>query len=156
MPNVPDARPAVKYEEWIAKKRVSDAGVGIDDAPLGAHLFPYQRDLVSWALRRGRAALFADTGLGKTSMQVEWARVVSERAGRVLILAPLAVAEQTVNEARRFGVSVVYARHGDETNAPIVITNYDMAHHFSAREFAGVVLDESSILKSYVDAIRTM
>lgn len=156
MSKVPENGPSVKYEEWLAKKRVSDAAVGIPDATLGTHLFPYQRDLVAWALRRGRAAMFADTGLGKTSMQVEWARVVSERAGRVLILAPLAVAEQTVAEARRFGVSVVYARHGDETNAPIVITNYEMAHHFSAREFAGVVLDESSILKSYDGSTRTM
>ena len=146
----------VNYEQWIAKKRVTTDAEGITDATLGAHLFPYQSDLVRWALRRGRAALFADTGLGKTSMQVEWARVVSERAGRVLILAPLAVAEQTVAEARRFGVSVVYARHGGDTDAQIVITNYDMAHHFTAKDFAGVVLDESSILKSYDGATRTM
>ena len=101
---------------WVRTELLDSPLNGVVTALIMALLLWQLHDLVSWALRRGRAALFADTGLGKTSMQVEWARVVSERAGRVLILAPLAVAEQTVNEARRFGVSVVYARHGDETN----------------------------------------
>lgn len=109
-------------------------------------LFPFQRALVDWALRRGRAALFADTGLGKTRMQLEWARHAAS-SGPVLILAPLAVAEQTVREGQVSGVNVVYARR--PVDAPITITNYDLLEHFADRPWAGVVLDESSILKAY-------
>jgi superfamily II DNA or RNA helicase len=108
--------------------------------------------IVQWALDRGRAAIFADTGLGKTAMQVEWARHVATH-GRVLILAPLAVAEQTVDEARRFGVDTAYLRDDDGTTR-IVVTNYDILDHFDSSQFAGIVLDESSILKSYTGATR--
>ena len=137
----------MSYDDVIARKsqRITFGGIEADD--IAPHLFPYQADLVRWALRKGRAAIFADTGLGKTAMQIEWARQVS-RHGRVLILAPLAVADQTHREAGRFGVSVDRARSKD-TGAPIVITNYEQIHHFNAADFVGIVLDESSILKSY-------
>lgn len=139
------------YERWIATKSETIPAVGVDPGPLGAHLFAYQADLVGWALRRGRAALFTDTGTGKTAMQIEWARRISEE-GRVLVLAPLAVAEQTVREAARFGVHVAYRRedHGD----PITITNYEILDRFDPNDFIGIVLDESSILKSFTGATR--
>lgn len=140
------------YESWVVARAAAPAAVPVPHGDLHSALFPHQRDLVSWALRRGRAAIFADTGLGKTAMQIEWARHVAEH-GRVLILAPLAVAEQTVREAReRLGVECVYRRsdHGDR----ITITNYEMLDHFDAGAFAGLVLDESSILKSYTGSTR--
>lgn len=136
----------MKYEDVIARKSASVAASGMVVKDLAPHLFPHQVDLTRWALRRGRAAIFADTGLGKTAMQIEWARHVS-REGRVLILTPLAVAQQTVREAARFGVEAVFSR--EDTGAPITVANYDMLHAFDASRFVGVVLDESSILKAF-------
>lgn len=137
------------YQAFIEGKNRT---IAFDECPragdLAPHLFPHQRAIVDWALRRGRAAALCDTGTGKTAIQVEWARHVASK-GRVLILAPLAVAEQTVREAARFGVEVVYARHADDTDARIVITNYDMLEHFVGVAWLGVVLDESSILKAF-------
>jgi superfamily II DNA or RNA helicase len=141
----------VDYQDFISMKADIRVFDGIENADIGGHLFPHQRDLVRWALRKGRSAIFADTGLGKTAMQVEWARHVARR-GRVLILAPLAVAQQTVAEARRFGVDIAYRRAdaGDQ----ITITNYEMMDRFDLGSFVGIVLDESSILKSFNGSTR--
>lgn len=136
----------LKYDEFVARKSAWTAFPGITDAVIAPHLFPHQRDLVGWALRKGRAAIFADTGLGKTAMQIEWARHVSVH-GRVLILAPLAVAPQTVTEAARFGVEVAY-RQAD-AGGLVTITNYERMDAFDMSAFVGIVLDESSILKSF-------
>jgi superfamily II DNA or RNA helicase len=136
----------VAYEDLIAAKAGFVDFDGIRGAKLGKYLFPHQIDLVGWALRRGRAAIFADTGLGKTAMQLEWAKHVAKH-GRVLILTPLAVAQQTVAEGERFGIETEYARH--DTGARILVTNYEMLHAFDPSLFVGVVLDESSILKAY-------
>lgn len=140
------------YADLIDRKGASQAFDGIECGDLPADLFPHQRDLVRWSLRKGRAAIFADTGLGKTRMELEWARVVSNR-GRVLILAPLAVAQQTVREGVTWGVPCAYLRDDDGTT-PIVVANYEMLEHFDASRFVGVVLDESSILKAYTGATR--
>lgn len=121
---------------------------------IGDTLFPHQVDLTRWALNKGRAAIFADTGLGKTRMQLEWARNVATE-GRVLIIAPLAVSGQTVREGIEIGVRVKYCRE-DSPSDQIVITNYEMAEYFDANDFAGVILDESSILKSFTGSTRTM
>lgn len=143
-----------EYEEYIRRKSAVSITRGLaEHGALSDALFAYQRDLVTWALRRGRAALFADTGLGKTLMQVEWARHVSEQAGPVLVLTPLAVADQTVREAARFGIDATLSRDG--STHPITVTNYEMLDRFNAADFAGVVLDESSILKAYDGATRT-
>jgi len=139
------------YAGFIASKRSLRRFDGIDYEPHES-LFPFQRDLVRWALRRGRAAIFADTGLGKSRMEADWARAVSDH-GRVLILAPLAVAQQLVREAAACGVDAVYMRH-DDGKTPIVVTNYDMMGHFDFGGFSGLVLDESSILKSYSGKFR--
>lgn len=140
------------YAAFVARKGASIDVAGLSGDDIAPHLFPFQRDLVRWALRRGRAALFADTGLGKTAMQIEWGRHVLAR-GRVLALTPLAVAQQTVREAARFGVEAVYARH--DTGAPFIVANYEMLHAFDPGAFAGVILDESSILKSFDGRTRT-
>ncbi len=100
------------YAEFLESKLVSDPATGLSDVPtLPAGLFPFQHDLTSWALRRGRAAIFADTGLGKTAMQLAWADAVAKHTGKpVLIFAPLAVAQQTVREGEKFGIKD-FARH---------------------------------------------
>lgn len=142
-----------QYAEFLASKAAVDPMTGLSDIPpLNPLLFPFQHDIVAWALRRGRAAIFADCGMGKTPMQLEWARHVP---GRVLILTPLAVAAQTVREAAKFGIDgVAYSRSSD-SNARIVVTNYEMLDRFSPDDFAGVVLDESSILKAFDGKTRT-
>jgi hypothetical protein len=129
--------------------------VGLTSIPKLNHaLFDFQSDIVAWALRKGRAAIFADCGLGKTLMQLEWAVHIP---GRVLILAPLAVAQQTIREGDKFGIKVHYARrHKDtHTDTHITITNYEMLDHFDPSQFSGIVLDESSILKAYNGKTRT-
>jgi len=141
----------VSYESLIARKSHALEFPGIEPDEIAAHLFPHQRDLARWALRRGRSAIFADTGLGKTPMQLEWARHVAMR-GRVLILAPLAVAQQIEREGRKFGVPAAYRRK-DEGDL-ITVANYEMMHVFDPSAFAGVVLDESSILKSFDGTTR--
>lgn len=139
------------YECFLASKHIEVPRSPVPHDELAQHLFAFQRDCVRWALERGRAALFADCGLGKTAMQLEWARHVVAHAGRVLIIAPLAVAQQTVREGARWGVPVVYARSQEEAgDASIVITNYERLGRFEISAFAGVVLDESSILKSFM------
>ncbi len=143
-----------EYEAFLSDKRPALEAHGFRVDALASHLFPFQHDIVEWALERGRAAIFAECGLGKTAMQLEWARHVAER-GPVLILAPLAVAQQTVREGKRFGVDVVYARDTDAAgDAPIAITNYERLDRFDLRKYSGVVLDESSILKSFMGATK--
>lgn len=132
------------------------SGFALTREALAAHLFDFQRDIVLWALRRGKAAIFADCGLGKTPMQLEWARHVAERAGgRVLLVAPLAVAQQTVREGAKFGVTVTLCREQADVRDGINITNYERLARFDPAAFVGVVLDESSILKAYDGKTRT-
>lgn len=135
------------YQDFLARKRllVAPAGKTVASADIHPLLFDFQRDLVAWALRKGRAALFADTGLGKTFMQIEWARGTGERS---LIVAPLSVARQTVNEARKLDANVHYTRSSVDLTDGINITNYEMLDHFDPAAFGAVVLDESSILKA--------
>jgi len=142
------------YATLLAEKEIADPDTGIID-PVEIHpmLFPFQRDIVRWALRRGRAAIFADCGMGKTFMQVEWARIVAAYTGQqVLIFAPLAVANQTIREGHKIGVPIVYAKNQSEAVGAVVITNYDRMDGFDLSTFGGVVLDESSILKSFTGA----
>lgn len=147
----------MSYQDFLARKSSIDVPVGIKEVPdLNDMIFPFQKACVSFALTRGRAALFEDCGLGKTFQQLEWARVVSECVGRVIILAPLAVAQQTIREAHRLGINgIKYCRSQADVSTPITITNYEMLHHFDAGTFKGVVLDESSILKNFTGKIRT-
>jgi hypothetical protein len=141
------------YADFLATKRRIWQGDGIDADHLPPQLFPWQAAIVKWALRKGRAAIFADCGLGKSFMQLAWAQALP---CRVLILAPLCVAEQTVAEGRKLGVPVVYARKPEDApDAKLVITNYERLDAFHAEDFGGVVLDESSILKAFDGQTRT-
>jgi len=145
------------YHDLLRRKDLHVPPTGIAGATVESpHLFPFQRDLVQWALRRGRAALFADTGLGKTRQQLTWADAVSAHTGGpVLILAPLAVATTgTVPEGARIGAPVTYARKQADAGR-ITVTNYDMLQHFDPSAYAGIVLDESSILKDETAKTRT-
>ena len=151
------------YAEFIENKRRTVAPVGFEANDIHPVLYPFQREVVRWALSHpaGRAALFEDCGLGKTLQQLEWARhVVDHTGGRVLILAPLAVARQTLREANWMllataGVNVCRTQAEVRDTDRIVITNYEMMHHFDPAEFSGVVLDESSILKNYFGSVRS-
>jgi DNA modification methylase len=144
-----------QYKEFIRSKAVAQIATGFEPQAIGPHLFDFQRAIVEWACKRGRAAIFADTGLGKTAMQAEWARqVAAHTGGRVLILAPLCVAQQTVEEEARFGTTIKYCRKEAQTEGDIIITNYEMVEHFDVADYAGVVLDESSILKSHDSKTR--
>lgn len=178
------------YSEFLAKKSITAQTIGLTGPfDLPETMFPFQRDTVIWALRRGRAAIFSGTGLGKTLTQLAWARevirhnckcanhmplstiesykssdqtnVIQCQKPKVLILAPLAVAKQTVREGQKFGIHVVFVRNQEQVaefskinNASIFISNYEMLHQFQPDEFTGVILDESSILKAYSGKIR--
>lgn len=143
-----------EYEKFLADKALFDEPTGLTSVPkLNPDAFEFQQDIVRWALRRGRAAIFADCGLGKTLMQLEWAWHIP---GDVLILAPLAVAAQTVREGKKFGIQVNRCQSQVDVKTGINIANYERLESFDASKFTGVVLDESSILKSYDGKTRSL
>jgi len=138
------------YYEFLKQKETVVADSGFDPEELNANLFDFQRDIVAWALRKGKAALFEDTGLGKTIQQLSWADAVAKHEnGSVLILAPLAVGKQTAKEADKFGIQAKLCESDADVENGINITNYEKLHKFNTDRFCGIVLDESSILKSY-------
>lgn len=143
----------MNYEDVIAAKSASVHFGSVEHGAIHEGLFPHQRDIVRWALRKGRAAIFADTGLGKSFIALEWARHVSQH-GRVLMLTPLMVARQFEREGAKFGIQAKYLRADDGTS-PIVVTNYEMLDQFDVTRFVGVVIDESSILKAFDGKTRT-
>nr|DAD63479.1 MAG TPA: Helicase of the snf2 rad54 family [Caudoviricetes sp.] len=143
-----------KYEEFLRRKEITvpSAGIDTENIIVSDELFDFQRDIVLWALKKGKAAIFAGTGLGKTLMQLEWARHIG---GTVLILAPLAVSKQTISEGGKFGITVHHCRaQEDVIDGGINITNYERMDRFDFSKFLGVVLDESSILKAQAGKIR--
>lgn len=145
------------YQQFLNSRRFvsPDAGFQVDE--LNPSLMDWQAVVVRWALRKGRAAIWAGCGLGKTLMQLEWAhRVCAHTCGSVLLLAPLAVAEQTRREGEKFGIAAKVVRHQSEVVPGINITNYEMIHEFNTAHFIGVVLDESSLLKSHDGKTRQM
>lgn len=138
------------YDEYIKTKEFQDVKSGFEPGKVNPNLFPFQEAIVRWALRRGRAAIFANTGMGKTLMQMSWADEVCEHTGgRVLVVAPLAVAKQSVSEAAKFGIAAQYVREQPPGKfSEILVTNYEMLEKFDLSTFEGVVLDESSIIKN--------
>lgn len=147
----------VKYEDFLAgKQRIPPpCGFYVDKPAMNIHMFEWQKDIARWALRKGRAALFEECGNGKTIQQLEFANQVAKKEGKpVLIVAPLTVGTQTLREAQKFGYSAAICRTQADVISGINITNYEMLHHFDGSAFAGVVLDESSILKNYTGKLR--
>lgn len=144
-----------RYNDFIANKRLQNPPSGFEPSKLNEGLYDFQRDIVRWACRKGKAAIFADCGMGKTIMQLSWAEQVYKHTGKnVLIVAPLAVSAQTVREGDSFGITVTKCRDAKDMKPGINITNYEMLQHFDDADVSGVVLDESSILKSYTGATR--
>ncbi|MER9697641.1 helicase [Mesorhizobium sp. M0146] len=138
------------YTDFLVRKAIIDPPTGLTSIPaLPDVLFPFQRDIVTWALKRGRAALFAGTGLGKSLMELAWAQAVNQTTGKdVLHLAPLAVSNQMAREADKFGIAARVVRSQEDCSSGTNITNYQKLEHFDLDQFGGVILDESSILKS--------
>jgi hypothetical protein len=145
------------YQEYLAMKAAVDPATGIDNVgEINAPLFGYQADIVRWALRRGRAAIFAGTGMGKTRMEIAWAHEVTRHTGLpVLIFTPLAVAAQFVDEGDVIGLPVVRASHQSDIGQGVYVANYDKLARFDMAALGGIVLDESSILKAYDGKTRT-
>jgi len=142
------------YLDFLEKKTQGGADSGFEPVWMPDFLFDFQREMVEWAVRKGRAAIFADCGLGKTPMGLTWASNVARKTGKpVLYLTPLAVAVQTIKEAHKFGIDATLSRDGSSAGH-IVVTNYEKLHFFNPDDFSGVVCDESSILKSFAGSRR--
>ncbi len=138
------------YRAFLQSKRVRAENYGFEPPALNANLFPHQAEIVRFALTKGRAAMFVDTGLGKTLMQLDWARCVHEHTnGPVLILTPLAVAAQTVREGAKFGIPAKIVREDADCINGVNVANYERLDKLDPSRFAGIVLDESSILKNF-------
>ena len=141
----------MNYSDFLKKKSVIDVPTGLSNVPeLNKMLFPHQQDMVRWALRRGRAALFADCGLGKTPMELEWA---FRQPHECIIVAPLAVAHQFVREAEKFGVDVAYAKDQSQITKRITITNYERLENFHIEQFGAVALDECFPAGTLIDCV---
>jgi hypothetical protein len=144
----------MNYADFLQAKTQAGADSGFAPVWMPHFLFDFQAAMVDWAVRKGRAAIFADCGLGKTPMGLVWASNVARKTSKpVLYLTPLAVASQTIREAAKFGIEATHSREGSSAGH-IVVTNYERLHYFSPGDFAGVVCDESSILKSFVGQRR--
>jgi len=144
------------YRQFLERKTQIGGEHGFDPVFMPDMLFDFQKALVEWATRKGRAAIFADCGLGKTFMQLAWAENVARHTGgRVIIFAPLAVGPQTVREAAKIGIPCSHVRDGAISGKEkIIVTNYEKLHLFSPDDFVGCVCDESSILKHYTGATQ--
>ena len=149
-PPIPKRKPPT-YELFLKSKSDYGCDSGFEPVFLPDFLFDFQKHLIEWSVRKGRAAVFADCGLGKTPMQLVWSQNVVEKTNKpVLILTPLAVSYQTAREAEKFGIEAEVSRDGKFSDgARVVITNYEKLHLFSAQDFAGCACDESSILKNF-------
>jgi hypothetical protein len=136
------------YQEFLHRKMIDGSNTGFNPIWLPSQMFPFQKHVTEWAIRKGKGAIYADCGLGKTLMQLAWAENVVRHTNRpVLVLTPLAVASQTLKEAHLFGID---AERGETpTSAKVYITNYEKLHHCDPDQFSGIVCDESSILKSF-------
>jgi hypothetical protein len=142
------------YATFLKTKQQLTGQYGFEPLWMPDFLFDFQRHLVDWAIRKGRAAIFADCGLGKTPMQLVWAENIVRKTNKpVLIITPLAVSNQTEREAVKFGIEAHRSQDGNHGSG-IVITNYERLQHFDSTDFSGVVCDESSILKSFSGATR--
>lgn len=147
----------LKYDDFInsKSKTFENMGIDVDKNDLNPNMFEFQKDIVRWALKKGRAAIFAECGLGKTLMQLSWADEIHKHTGgKILILAPLAVAPQTKEEGEKFGISVNICESQNDVVDGINITNYEKIDKFTGNSFEAVVLDESSILKSFTSSTR--
>ena len=139
----------MNYQDFLIRKSQLSGGYGFDPLFLPDSLFDFQKHLVTWALRKGRAAIFADCGMGKSFISLTWCQNVHQKTGgKTLIVTPLAVGKQFEQEAIKFDLNAIVSRDG-KPKGPITITNYERLHLFNPSDYTGVVCDESSILKNY-------
>jgi hypothetical protein len=139
----------MNYQEFLENKRNDSTFSGFDPVFMPDFLFDFQKSLVEWAVKKGKAAIFADTGLGKTAMQLVWAQnIVKKTNGNVLILTPLAVSRQTIREGEKFGIEIVRSRDG-KPKGKITVTNYQQLEKFNSDDFAACICDESSAIKNF-------
>lgn len=149
----------MEYKEFLNQKKITigDTGFEVDIKQMNPLLFNHQKDIVKWALKKGKAAIWSGCGTGKTLMELEFGKQVHiKTGGDVLIVAPLAVAPQTVKEGEKFGYEVSICRKQEDVKPGINITNYEMLEHFDQSKFEAIILDESSILKSFTGRYRTI
>ena len=145
------------YQKFLEMKTHEGVNTGFKSNWMPDILYPFQKHLVDWSLKKGRGAIFADCGLGKTFIQLTWAQNIIRKTNKpVLILTPLSVATQTVGEGAKLGVKVHNRRDGIKPNDKLIVTNYERLHYFDSNDFAGIVCDESSILKNYDGTTRGM
>jgi hypothetical protein len=144
----------MKYAEFLYRKTHDHHNYGFDPVFVPDYLFGFQKKLIEWATVKGRGAIFADCGLGKSPMELVWAQNVVEKTnGNVLLLTPLAVGAQMELESEKFQIEAKRSRDG-KIKSKITITNYEQLHHFSPGDFEGVICDESGILKSFDGAYK--
>lgn len=142
----------IAFEAFLSQRQQRGADQGFAPCFMPDFLFDFQKAIVEWSVRKGRGAIFADCGLGKTPMGLTWAANINRKTNKpVLYLTPLAVGAQTAREAEKFGIEATHSRDGN-TKGRIIITNYERLHYFNPGDFGGVVCDESSILKSFAGA----
>lgn len=149
----------VTYEDFLKQKQIKVVSSGFDVKMenINPMLFDFQKDIVRWCLKKGKSAIWADCGLGKTPMQLEWSYQVHKKTGGdILIVAPLAVTNQTAREGIKFGYEVNVCRKQEDVKPGINIANYEMLKYFDEDKFIGIVLDESSILKSFTGKYRNL
>lgn len=145
------------YAEFLESKRVRVEACGFDVPMenLNPKLFDWQRAVVRWSIHRGRASLFEDCGLGKTIQELEWGhQIIKHENCKGLILTPLAVAQQFVEEGQKFGIEVTHCRTGADVKPGLNVTNYERLHHFEPNDFGALIADEASILKSFDGVTR--
>ena len=139
----------MRYKNYIKQKEQKSIYNGFDPVFVPDYLFDFQKSLVEWAVKKGRCALFADCGLGKTILQLVWAEnIIRKHGGKIIIFTPLAVGIQTQREAERFGIEAKRVKDGEVADR-ISITNYEQMHKYNSNDFIGCVCDESSILKNF-------
>lgn len=157
-PNV--ERDVVKSEYFKFKENkaqnIKYSGFEISENKINSKLYPFQNFVTRWALKKGKAAIFADCGLGKTPMQLEWAQKIIEKTNKpVMIITPLAVSTQTVREGEKFGVDCQRSTNGVYSGKRVIVTNYERLHYFRPDDFSGVVCDESSIMKNFDGKLKS-
>ena len=142
------------YNDYLNKKQNLSGDFGFKNVFMPDFLFDFQKSLIEWSLKKGRSAIFADCGLGKSPMELVIAQNIIEKTnGNVLLLTPLAVGVQMKREADKFGIEASRSRDG-KIHGKLTITNYEQLHHFNASDFEGVICDESSILKNFNGEIK--
>jgi hypothetical protein len=146
----------MEYHNFLKNKTQLSGQFGFKPTFIPDRVFDFQKALIEWSVEKGRGAIFADCGLGKTLIQLAWAEnVIRKENGPVLVITPLAVGHQTVTEGEKFGIEAIKSSNGKfPSGAKIIVTNYERLHYFDARHFVGVVCDESSILKNFDGATR--